>query len=47
MAEIVVFEIDVQAFFNFLGMIFHRIDGLDFAIQQRIDEREGKERIFV
>ena len=37
-SQIVIFEIDTVSTFERSGMIFHRIDGLDFAVRQGIHQ---------
>ena len=42
-AEVVVLEVYAEGFFGLFGVIFHRIDGLYFAVRQGVDEFERGE----
>ena len=47
MAKVVILEVYAEGFFDFLGMVFHRIDGLDFSVWQGVDEFERGEGIAI
>ena len=43
MAQVVVLEVYAEGFLDFLRVVFHRIDGLDFAVWEAIYKLEGGE----
>ena len=43
MAQVVVLEVYAEWFFDLLGVVFHRIDGLNLATKQGFDKFERGE----